>query len=272
METLKKLIRKKNIDWTMVIAGLIGAVVVIFIAVPIVGMFLRVGVDGLARAWGDENAVRAIVLSMQAAFYTTVLSLLFGIPLAYFLARNNFPGKSFIESIIDLPIVVPHTVAGIALLMVFGANGFFGAPLGSIGVRIADSMAGIVIAMMFVSAPFLINSAREGFESVDPRLENVAMGLGASRSRVLFTVTLPLSVRHLFTGSVMTWARAISEFGAVVIIAYFPMIAPTYIYTEYLQYGLSKSGPVAALLLLFCVITFIILRTISGRWKRYSED
>ncbi len=271
MKEKKKLFMRKNIDWTMVIAGILGAVAVFFIAVPIIGMFLRVGFDGLAQAWSDENAVSAILLSMEAAFLATLLSLLFGVPLAYFLARKNFFGKAFIESIIDLPIVVPHTVAGIALLMVFGANGFFGAPLESIGVRIADSMAGIVIAMMFVSAPFLINSAREGFESVDPRLENVAMGLGASRSRALFTVTLPLSVRHLFSGSVMTWARAISEFGAVVIIAYFPMIAPTYIYTEYLQYGLSKSGPVAALLLLIVVIIFIILRSISGRWKRYAE-
>lgn len=271
MKNIKKPLLGRNVDWTMVIAGVIGAVAVFFIAVPIVGIFLRVGVGGLVEAWEDDNALQAIVLSMGAAFFATVLSILFGVPLAYFLARKNFFGKSLIESIIDLPIVVPHTVAGIALLMVFGANGFFGAPLESIGVRIADSMAGIVIAMMFVSAPFLINSAREGFEAVDPRLENVAMGLGASRSRALFTVTLPLSVRHIFSGSVMTWARAISEFGAVVIIAYFPMIAPTYIYTEYLQYGLSKSGPVAALLLLIVVIIFIILRTISGRWKRYAE-
>jgi molybdate/tungstate transport system permease protein len=256
----------------MVIAGIIGAVAVFFIAIPIVGMFFKVGWEGLAQAWADDNAVRAIFMSMEAALYATVLSLIFGIPLAYFLARRDFIGKSFIESIIDLPIVVPHTVAGIALLMVFGANGFFGAPLESIGMRIADSMVGIVIAMMFVSAPFLINAAREGFESVDPRLENVAMGLGAPRARVLFTVTLPLSKRHLFTGSVMTWARAISEFGAVVIIAYYPMIAPTYIYTEYLQYGLSKSGPVAALLLLIVVIIFVILRTIAGRWKRYDEN
>jgi len=263
---------RKNIDWLMVGAGVVGAVAIAFIALPIVNMFLVVGLDGLMEAWSDNNALKAIALSMQAALYATLLSMAFGVPLAYFLARKKFPGKMFIESIIDLPIVIPHTVAGIALLMVLGTHGFFGAPLEEMGIKIADSLPGIVVAMVFVAAPFLINSAREGFEAVDPRLENVAMSLGASRLKSLFTVTIPLSIRNLFVGAIMTWARAISEFGAVVVIAYFPMVAPTYIYSQYLQYGLTKAGPVAALLLLICVVIFLALRTISGRWKRYDKD
>ena len=163
-------------------------------------------------------------------------------------------------------------MAGIALLMVFGSSGLLGAPLEEFGIRIADSMLGITVAMMFVSAPFLINYAREGFEAVDPCLENIAMSLGASRFKAMATVTMPLSIRSIFVGSLMTWARAISEFGAVVVIAYFPMVAPTYIYSEYLQYGLSRAAPVAALLLLICVVIFISLRLISARWKRYDKD
>jgi molybdate/tungstate transport system permease protein len=263
---------RRKIDRTMLISGALGAVAVVFIGITIGSLFVKVGFAGLGEALQDNNALTAILLSMGAAFYATVLSIIFGVPLAYFLARNKFFGKRFVESIIDLPIVVPHIVAGIALLTVFGANGFIGAPLDSIGIHIADSMGGIVLAMMFVSAPFIINSAKSGFEAVDPRLENVAMGLGASRLRAVLTVTVPLSSRSLFNGAVMTWARAISEFGAVVIIAYYPMAASTYIYSTYLQYGLDRSLPVAALLLLICIIIFISLRTISARWKPYDSN
>jgi molybdate/tungstate transport system permease protein len=255
----------------MITAGAIGSVMIIFIVLIIGSLFAEVGLSGLAEAFNDNNALKAILLSMGAAFYATILSILFGVPLAYFLARKNFFGKKLVESIIDLPIVVPHVVAGIALLTVFGTNGLIGAPLDALGVRIADSMSGIVLAMMFVSAPFIINSAKSGFEAVDPRLENVAMSLGASRTKAVMTVTIPLSGRNIFTGAVMTWARAISEFGAVVIIAYYPMAASTYIYSTYLQYGLDRSLPVAALLLLVCIIIFITLRTISGRWKHYDQ-
>jgi len=263
---------KKKAEGTMIIAGIIGAVMVIFIIIPIIIMFIDVGISGFIRAAGDRSALKAILLSMIAAVYATALSALFGIPLAYFLARKKFPGKKLIESIIDIPIVVPHIIAGIALLTVFGKHGVLGAPLDELGIRIADSMTGIVIAMMFVSAPFIINSAKEGFESVDPRLENVAMGLGASRTWAVFTITIPLCMKNLLVGAIMTWARAISEFGAVMIIAYYPMVATTHIYSEYLHSGLETSVPIAALLLLICIIIFIILRTISARWKRYDQD
>lgn len=263
---------KRSDEVIFAVMAVLAAIAVIFIALPIANMLASVGIKGIAKAIADKNAINAILVSFEAAFLATLISLLFGVPLAYLLARKNFPGKTLIESIVDLPIIIPHTVAGIALLMVFGSSGLLGAPLEEFGIRIADSMLGITIAMMFVSAPFLINYAREGFEAVDPRLENIAMSLGASRFKAMATVTMPLSIRSIFVGSLMTWARAISEFGAVVVIAYFPMVAPTYIYSEYLQYGLSKAAPVAALLLLICVVIFISLRLISARWKRYDKD
>jgi len=249
------------------VMAVLAAIVVIFIALPIANVFASVGIKGIAKAMADKNAIEAILVSFEAAFFATLLSLLFGIPLAYLLARKEFPGKAIVESIVDLPIIVPHTVAGIALLMIFGSSGLLGVPLEEFGVRIADSMLGIVIAMMFVSTPFLINYAREGFESVDPRLENIAMSLGASRFKAMASITMPLSIRSIFVGSLMTWARAISEFGAVVVIAYFPMVAPTYIYSEFLQHGVSKAAPIAALLLLICIVIFISLRLLLARWK-----
>ena len=230
------------------------------------------GPGGLAGALGNPDAVAAIVLSMYAALLATVISLILGLPLAYLLARRDFPGKALVESVVDLPVVVPHTVAGISILMVFGRRGVIGAPLGELGFRLADSLWGIVAAMLFVSLPFFINAAREGFESVDPRLENVAMGLGATRVHMLFTVTLPLSARSILMGGIMAWARAISEFGAVVLIAYFPMTAPVYIFTEYNQYGLEAAAPAAALLLVVSLSVFISLRLIARRWKRFDTS
>src|SRR4029453_16090777 len=110
----------------------------------------------------------------------TVISLLFGIPLGYVLAREQFPGKAIVEGIIDMPVVIPQTIAGIALLFIFGRAGIIGAPLNSLGVVFTDSSWGIVVAMLFVSMPFVVNHARDGFLKVDRRMESVARSLGAS--------------------------------------------------------------------------------------------
>jgi len=183
----------------------------------------------------------------------------------------DFPGKRLVESIIDVPVVVPHTVAGIALLTVFGSRGFIGGPLEAY-IQFRDALPGIVVAMLFVSLPYLANSAREGFKSVDPRLENAARSLGAPLWKAFLFVTLPLSARHILIGAIMTWARAISEFGAVVLIAYYPMIGPTLIYDRFLSYGLSASRPIAVLLILVTLSIFIVIRVLSAGWSIYDRD
>ncbi|HHO56936.1 MAG TPA: ABC transporter permease subunit [Thermoplasmatales archaeon] len=259
-------------DVIIVLFAVAAVLVLLMLFIPVINLIFSTGIDGFLEAVKNKNAWRAIFISFEAGFFATLLSVIMGIPLAYILARKKFPGKNMVESIIDLPIVIPHTVAGIALLLVLGRNGIIGAPLDDMGIRIADSMAGIVAAMMFVSAPFFINHAREGFESVDPRMENVAMSLGATRARAMATITFPLSMRNMMVGAIMTWARAISEFGAVIVIAYFPMVAPTYIYSRYLEYGLSYATPIAALLLVLCVSIFLVLRAIAGKWRRYDKD
>jgi len=200
------------------------------------------------------------------------LSCLFGIPLAYVMARVRFPGKGIVQSMIDVPVVIPHTIAGIALLVVFGRMGLFSGELDALGLRFEDHLFGIVLAMMFVSSSFVVNSAREGFEAVDERLENVARSLGASRGGAFLTVTVPLSMSSLATGAVMAWARAVSEFGAVVIIAFFPRVIPTLIYEKNLHGGLSESMPIAALLIMICVGIFAVFRTLTAVWKRRMEE
>ncbi len=226
---------------------------------------------GLIEAAGNKSVIDSIFLSLYAGFLATLLAFFLGVPTGYILARFNFPGKWLVESIIDVPVVVPHTVAGIAIFTVFGSKGLIGGPLNNY-IQFRDAVPGIVVAMLFVSLPYLANSAREGFKSVDPRLENAARSLGAPLWKAFLLVTLPLSARHLLIGSIMTWARAISEFGAVVLIAYYPMIAPTLIYDRFLSYGLSASRPIAVLLILVVLSIFIVIRALSANWSIYDRD
>lgn len=256
---------------TFILFSIFGLLLIIFVLLPI-SELIYAALPDLDRALHDPEAVNSILLSLSAALVATLIGLFFGIPLSYVLARKDFPGKSFVEGIIDLPMVVPHTVAGIALLVVFGRHGSLGEPLDAVGINFIDAFPGIVVAMLFVSIPFIVNQVREGFEDVDPRLELVAMSLGADRKKAFFTVSLPLIKRNIVSGGLMAWARAISEFGAVVLIAYFPMTAPVYIYEIFLQKGLFAARPIAALLLLITLTIFIALRTITGRFSLYDKD
>jgi len=248
-------------EFTTIFFALMGFFILIFIILPVLSLLFSETPGVLIETAENPVVFDAIFLSCYTAFLATLIALIFGIPLAYILARKNFPGKNVIKAVIDVPIVIPHTVAGIALLTVFGSNGVVG---GNVGIRFVDSIFGIIVAMLFVSAPFLINSAREGFESVNPKLENVSRSLGASQIKTFFKISFPLASKNILTGSIMTWARAISEFGAVIIIAYYPMIAPTLIWDR-LSYGINYSRPVAVLLILICLGVFIILRIVSGR-------
>ena len=256
---------------TFLIFSILGLLLIVFVLLPISELFYAALPD-LQSALNDKKAINSILISISAALSATLIGLFFGIPLSYVLARKDFPGKEFVEGIIDLPMVVPHTVAGIALLVVFGRHGSLGEPLNNAGVNFVDAFPGIVIAMLFVSIPFIVNQLREGFEDIDPRLEKVAMSLGANRRKTFLTVSLPLIKRNILSGSVMGWARAISEFGAVVIIAYFPISAPVYIYETFLRRGLFQARPIAALLLLVSLTAFIILRTLTRRMIIYDRN
>jgi len=256
----------------LVAFSIAGAILLTFIALPIVATVASENPSNTFGMLGEPEVRSAIGTSFGAASIATALSCLFGIPLAYVMARVRFPGKGIVQSIIDVPVVIPHTIAGIALLVVFGRMGLFSGELDALGLRFEDHLFGIVLAMMFVSSSFVVNSAREGFEAVDERLENVARSLGASRGGAFLTVTVPLSMSSLATGAVMAWARAVSEFGAVVIIAFFPRVIPTLIYEKNLHGGLSESMPIAALLIMICVGIFAVFRTLTAVWKRRMEE
>jgi molybdate/tungstate transport system permease protein len=243
-------------------------IVIAFIVLPLFDMVTAPSVSMLKETLKDHDVVHAIWLSIYTAASAALISFVFGTPLAYILARTDFRGKRLVESIVDLPIVIPHPVVGIAILSVAGRNHWIGRILGDLGIRIMGSVTGIITVLTFVGIPFYINTVKDGFESISPRLEKVSRSLGASMSSTFFRVTFPLAWRSMVIGLIMCTARAISEFGAVVIVAYHPMVAPVMIYERFEAYGLKYSLPVAVWLVLVCLFLFLVLRILTLRRAR----
>ena len=245
----------------------LGSLILAFILVPLFKLVFLSDKEAMWRTLLDPETVRSIWLTIYAALIAVSVGFFLGVPLAYVLARHDFPAKSVIEGLIDLPVVVPHSAAGIALLFVFGGSYSAGKAFGAIGIEFVDSVAGIVIAMLFVSVPILISSAKESFKKVDVRLEKVARTLGASPWQTFFRIAFPLAWRSILAGSLMMWARAMSEFGAVVILAYHPTIAPILIYERFETYGLAQAVSVAAIMIIISAMIFISVQTLLRRQK-----
>ncbi len=253
---------------------ILALLIVLFIAWPVIKTITSSSPTTLWDTLRESDVYWSILVTICAGLMATLLGLLFGVPLAYLLARHDFPGRRLFEAIIDVPIVIPHSAVGVALIFVFGKQFFLGKLFGHLGITFVDSFAGVVIAMMFVSIPFLIDSARDGFKAVDVRLEKVGRTLGASPWRVFFRVTLPLAWRSIFSGSVLMWARAISEFGAILIIAYhvpffgeYPEVSPVLVYSRY-DFGLKYALPITVLVMLISIVVFVVLRTLALSGKK----
>jgi len=247
-----------------------GIIVLTFILLPLIEMLTAPSGAMLRETLEDKNVLYSIWLSIYTAMSAAGISFVVGTPLAYVLARSEFRGKHLIESIIDLPIVIPHPVVGIAILGVAGRNHWLGHFMQELGIRIMGSTTGIITVLTFVGMPFYINALKSGFESISPRLENVSRSLGASMWSTFTRITFPLAWRSVLVGLIMCCARAISEFGAVVVVAYHPMIAPVLIYERYEAYGLKYSQPVAVWLVLLCLTLFLVLRILALKQKKTS--
>ena len=239
-----------------------GGLLILFIVLPLASTLLSTTPSALIASFSDPEVLNSIGLTFGAAAIATSLALATGVPLAYMLARHKFAGKRLLEAIINLPVVIPHTAAGIALLLVFGRNGLLGGWLSPLGITFTDNLGGIVVAMLFVSLPYLVTLSREAFALVDEELERVALTDGAGPWQAFWHVTLPVAWRGVFGGAVMMWARGISEFGAVVILAYNPKIVPVLIYERFEGFGLGSAQPVALLLILVALVVFFLLRLV----------
>jgi len=253
--------KREPFFWITISCGL---VIMAFIILPLIEMMTAPSLAMLKATIKDKDVLRSIWLSIYAAGLASLISFSLGTPLAYLLARSDFRGKRLVEGIIDLPIVIPHPVVGIAILGVAGKNHWIGQLLGELGIRIMGSVTGIVIVLTFVGMPFYLNSAKNGFEAISPRLEKVSRSLGASMFSTFLRITFPLAWRSMLIGIIMCCARAISEFGAVIVIAYHPMVASVMIYERFEAYGLKYSQPVAVCLVSICLALFLILRILTG--------
>lgn len=191
-----------------------------FITIPIAALLWRAAGSGeLGENLTSRFVLDALRLSAITSTVTLALAVALGTPLAYLLARRTFPGKALIDVVVDLPIVLPPTVAGVALLVAFGRRGTLGGALDNAGIELAFTTAAVVMAQLFVSAPFYVRAAKAGFEAVDTEYEGVAATLGASPLRVFWRVTVPLSWPSLMAGAILCWARALSELGATLVFA-----------------------------------------------------
>ena len=261
----------RYVPWFHLAMAILGSCVLLFIIAPLLGLLLASSFSELSEAAVDREVTNSIRLTLAAALVSTVACAVIGIPLAYMLARREFRGKTVLLAIIDLPIIIPHSAAGIALLTLIGRRSFLASLVPGWGTGLVGTFAGISVAMAFVSIPYLVNAARLGFLAVPERLENVARTLGASPLRVFFTVSLPMSWRSTLSGMILMWARGISEFGAVIIIAYHPMTTPVLVFQRFSDYGLAYARSAAVLLILICVTIFAVLRFV-GREPKSEEE
>ena len=234
-----------------------------FIIAPLFGLFFSTPFTDITEAAADKEVTDSIILTLSSAFFATIFFAFASIPFSYILARKNFRFKRIVYGIIDIPVVIPHSAAGIAVLGFVSRNSTVGKVASEFGINFVGHPLGIATAMAFVSIPFLINAARDGFEAVPVRLEKAALNLGASPIKVFFTISVPLAWRHILSGLIMMFARGMSEFGAVVIVAYHPIITPVLIYERFGAYGLKYAKPVAVIFILVCLVFFILLRSLS---------
>jgi molybdate transport system permease protein len=224
----------------------------------------------LSSALVSPAVLDALVLSLVTTAVSLVLTVVIGLPLAAVLARRSFRGSTVLETVIDLPIVLPPSVAGLALLLLLGRRGLLGEPLGVLGIEVPFTTVAVVVAQTFVSAPFFIRSARAGFAGVDRDLEDAARVDGGSERQVFTAVTVPLAATALAAGLVMAWARSLGEFGATIMFAGNvegrTQTLPLVVYAEFQAGDLDAAIAAAAILVLAAFGVLVAVRLL--RWGR----
>jgi molybdate transport system permease protein len=191
----------------------------LFIIIPLVAVFLNLDLQSLIGELRNSQVTSALSLGIVTSLLSTVGSFAFGVPTAYLLATRNFAGKKLMDTALDIPLVLPPAVAGLALLLAFAPRGLLGPSLRQLGLILPGSTLAVILSQFFVASPFVLRSSKAAFENVDRKLIDSARLLNPSRFSVFFTVTLPLAANGVLAGVVMTWARAMGEFGATLMFA-----------------------------------------------------
>jgi molybdate transport system permease protein len=249
----------------------VAALFTLFLALPVVALFAHALIEGsLAGALTADVVLTALTLSLGTTAISLVVTVVMGLPLAVVLARQTFRGKWLVEALVDLPIVLPPAVAGLALLLAFGRRGLLGGTLELIGLSIPFTTLAVILAQVFVSAPFFVRSARAGIAGVDPDLEDAARVDGASESHLFRHITVPLAGAALGAGLVMSWARALGEFGATIMFAGSiegrTQTLPLVVYGEF-QAG-DLDAAIAASVILVIAAMGVLLAVRAFHWGR----
>ncbi len=247
----------------LLVFGAIGGLLLLNLVLPIGNLLIHADGPGWLASLRDPRAGAALRTSAMTSSITVVIMTLFGVPLGYVLARGRFPFKQLLISLVFLPMVVPGLAGGILLLLTFGPYGTIGGPLTAWNVALTSNPAGIVLAQLYVSSPFVIISAMVAFASIDPKLEMAAALLGDSQWQIFRRISLPLAWPGIAAGITLAWIRALGEFGATMIVAYNPHTLPVYLWVSFESNGLNGALPVAFLLVLLAAVAVTISRLLS---------
>jgi molybdate transport system permease protein len=253
--------------WIFIIPSM---VLLALFALPLVALVLRsINSDFFNHAF-SEQAFKALRLSLVTSTITTIIAIIFGTPLAYVLTRWKIKHKSWLELLLDLPIVLPPSVAGLSLLIAFGRRGLFGPTLSLLGISLPFTTAAVVLAQTFVAAPLYVRSARIGFAQVDVQLEESAHVEGANHLQLFYEVMIPLAGRALASGAILTWTRALGEFGATILFAgNLEGVTQTMPMAIYL--GFERNIGVALTLSVVLIFVSIILLMITRKLEKHED-
>ncbi len=255
-----------------VFAWIISILVILFFVVPIIRLITYVSPENLLSQFVSATNMDSIKITVIGATISSLIVVLFGFPLAYLLARYKFVGKKIMDSIIEVPIMIPHSVVGIALLLVFATAEPGGKFLNIFNISFGYNMLAVVMAYIFVSGTYAIKTMEEAIKSIDPRIELVARTLGASQWQVIFKVIIPQTARSILTGTILSWGRAMSEVGAILIVA--PYILPEYqqiagvqVYNQFEVTGLTGAVGLSSVLIIISIVIFIVLKIVQGQHR-----
>ena len=264
---MKGLSRQEPVYWTGLVTAVLAVLMALFLILPVVGLIWRATTLSGTTPLAQDSIVAAVLLSLSTTAISVLLIILLGTPLAYFLARYPLRFKRVLTIFIELPIVMPPVVAGLGLLAVFGRRGLVGLPLAELGITLTFSGTAVVLAQVFVAAPFYIRAAQSRFTALPLEYEDAAAVDGASRWQIFWYIMLPLSRHGLLAGLILSWARALGEFGATILFAGnlqgSTQTMPLLVYTS-LERDLRITFITAIILLGLAIVAFTITRWLSG--------
>jgi len=247
----------------------LAVVLLLFLGLPVVALLVRAFIgEAFVDVLQEQVLLDAIVLSLVSTLASLAIAVVFGTPLAFLLARRQFRGMSIVETLIDLPIVLPPSVAGLALLLLLGRRGVLGTPLDALGIEIPFTTIAVVLAQAFVATPLYVRSVRSGFLAIDPDLEDAARVDGAAEWQVVRRISIPIAAPAVAAGLVTAWARALGEFGATIMFAGNvegrTQTLPLFVYSEF-QSSLDASVAAAAILVLAAAGVLLGVRLLHWR-------